>query len=170
MTLAFISLPERGATDALLAEVARRLETRGVRLAGTVQTNTERDCTHACDMDLRVLPDGPVIRINQDLGTGSTGCRLDPGALEAAVAAVSVRLDGADMLIVNKFGKHEAEGRGFRAIIAEGLMRGLPVLVGVNALNRAAFDAFAGEVASALRPDAQSICLWAERILPAPVS
>ena len=28
---------------------------------------------------------------------------------------------GADVLIVNKFGKHEAEGRGFRMVVAEAL-------------------------------------------------
>ncbi len=102
MSLAYVSLSGRGETDAFLAAMARRLEDCGFRVAGTVQTNTERDCTHHCDMDVRVLPDGPVIRINQDLGEGSTGCRLDPGALEQAVAEVASRLAGADLLIVNR--------------------------------------------------------------------
>ena len=167
MSLAYVSLPGRGETDAFLAALAARLEDCGVRVAGTVQTNTERDCTHHCDMDVRVLPDGPVIRINQDLGAGSTGCRLDPGALEQAVAEVAPRLVGADLLIVNKFGKHEAEGRGFRHLIAEALATGKPVLLGVNGINRTAFDRFADGLAEELPGSLDAALDWAERHRPA---
>jgi Protein of unknown function (DUF2478) len=45
-------------------------------------------------------------------------------------------------LIINEFGKHEAEGRGFRAVIAKALSEDSPVLVGVNALNLLALEAF----------------------------
>ena len=38
-------------------------------------------------------------------------------------------------MIVNKFGKHEASGRGFRMVIAEAIERNIPVIVGVSALN-----------------------------------
>ncbi len=160
MSLAYVCLPGRGETDAFLVALARGLERRGHRLAGTVQTNVERACTHHCDMDVQVLPDGPVIRINQDLGAGSTGCRLDPGALEQAVAAVAPRLAAADLLIVNKFGKHEAEGRGFREVIAEALARGIPVLVGLNGLNLPAFEGFAGGLAVPLPAEEEALAAW----------
>ena len=167
MTLAFVTAADRGATDALLVRVADTLQARGLRLAGSVQTNVERDCVHHCDMDLRILPDGPVIRINQDLGAGSSGCRLDPGALEQAVAEVEARLTGANLLIVNKFGKHEAEGRGFRLLMAEALAQGLPVLVGVNGLNQAAFDRFADGLAQRLPATDQAVLDWADTALGA---
>ncbi len=170
MSLAYVSLSGRGETDAFLAAMARRLEDCGFRVAGTVQTNTERDCTHHCDMDVRVLPDGPVIRINQDLGEGSTGCRLDPGALEQAVAEVASRLAGADLLIVNKFGKHEAEGRGFRHLIAEALATGKPVLLGVNRLNQPAFERFADGLAERLPGSLDAALDWAERMTGAAVA
>ena len=69
--------------------VVARLEGAGLRLAGTVQTNSENCDRGKCDMDLRVLPDGPSFRISQDLGAASRGCRLDAGALETAVVAVT---------------------------------------------------------------------------------
>ena len=97
-----------------------------------------------CDMDVRVLPQGTTLRISQSLGRGARGCRLDADALETAVTLVDAALEnGADCLIINKFGKQEANGRGFRNTIAEALVRELPVLVGLNGLNLEAFQTFA---------------------------
>ena len=160
MRLGYVTLAGRGRTDELLAGVASQLEDAGLRLAGTVQTNLERLDRSKCDMDLRVLPDGPVLRISQDLGEGSRGCRLNTGALETAVAEVQARLDGVEVLLVNKFGKQEALGRGLAPVIAEALSRGLTVLVGVNGLNLPAFLDFTGEVAEALLPDPAAIVAW----------
>lgn len=112
MRIAYVSLQGRGRTDQLIAEVADRLTAEGLRLAGTVQSNHERPNRKKCDMDLRVLPDGPVVRISEDRGELASGCILDSGALEQTVHEVERRLDGADILIVNKFGKREAEGKG----------------------------------------------------------
>ncbi len=160
MKLGYVTLPGRGDTDLLLAVLAAQILQNGTRLAGTIQTNRERDCTHHCDMDLHVLPDGPVVRINQDLGADATGCRLDAGALEAAVAAVAQRLGGAEVLIVNKFGKHEAGGRGFRHLMADALARGLPVIVGVNIQNMPAFLEYADGMAELLPSEPDQILTW----------
>lgn len=161
--IGYVSETGRGASDAVLAQVAALLAARGVRLAGTVQSNTERHDRAHCDMDVQVLPDGPSFRISQDLGSQSRGCRLDPGALEQAVMAATERLDGADVLIVNKFGKLEGEGRGFCPLIAEALSRGIIVLVGVNGLNRPSFQTFSGDLAEALGSDPQQIAAWVQR-------
>ena len=115
MKLAYTMAPGRGDTDLILAGLAAGLGARGIRCCGTVQMNTERPDAGPCDMDVLVLPDGPVVRISQNLGVNARGCRLDTSALETAVAQVAARLDErTDLLIINKFGRHEAEGRGFR--------------------------------------------------------
>ncbi len=143
MQLAYVMTETRGTTDRLLTLFSQKLIGRGCQLAGVAQTNTECADNTLCDMDVQVLPDGPTIRISQSLGAGARGCRLDPAALEQAVALVSASLDtGPQLLLVNKFGKHEAEGRGFRPVIGEALTRGIPVLAGVNTLNHAAFVEF----------------------------
>lgn len=150
-----------GGTDLLLEKAAGLLMGRGMRLSGTVQVNSEAACDGPCDMDVRVLPDGPVIRISQSLGKGSKGCRLDPAALEAAVGIVASNLsEETDLLIVNKFGRHEADGNGFRPVIAAALAQGIPVLVGMNRLNYDAFEEFSGGVADNLPPDAEGIVEW----------
>ncbi|MFN4154643.1 MAG: DUF2478 domain-containing protein [Paracoccaceae bacterium] len=160
MKLAYVTLQGRGRTDALIAEVAVLLAADGLRLAGTVQSNTERPDRRKCDMDLVVLPDGPIVRISEDRGDLARGCILDSGALEQTVVAVQHRLQGAQVLIVNKFGKREAEGRGLVPVIGDALALGLPVLIGVNGLNLAAFLAFAGEDVIPLPPDPVIVSDW----------
>ncbi len=167
MNIAYTMAPGRGDTDLLLQSVAQRLLDRGYRPCGTVQINSERPDSGPCDMDVKVLPDGPVVRISQSLGSASKGCRLDPNALETTVGHVETRLaEGADVLLINKFGKHEAEGRGFRAVIAEAVSRGIPILVGLNDLNRPAFETFTGGVAQRLSPDLESLESWLLATLP----
>ncbi|MCA8927840.1 MAG: DUF2478 domain-containing protein [Alphaproteobacteria bacterium] len=166
--LAYVIGRERGHIDPLLIAVADRLLARGVRVCGTVQTNTDNPNGGHCDMDVRVLPDGPEIRISEERGALARGCRLDAGALEGAVGLVEAELDaGADCLIVNKFGKHEAEGHGFRDLIAKALALGVPVLVSVNKRNEEAFLAFADGLATPLSPDATAMEAWLSRQMAA---
>ncbi|SDU04525.1 DUF2478 domain-containing protein [Stappia sp. ES.058] len=161
MKIAYTVAPGRGDTDLLLFGLSRCLLEKDVRATGVVQINAARDDAGPCDMDVKVLPDGPVIRISQSLGREARGCRLDPTALERAVGLVETRLAASvDCLIVNKFGKHEAEGRGFRTAIAEALSADIPVLVGLNRLNAEAFHKFSGGLATELPPNIEDLACW----------
>ena len=161
MKIAYTMEPSRGGTDLLLAAVATELAASGFSVCGTVQINSDRDDCTGCNMDVRVLPDGPTIRISQSLGKESKGCRLDPSALELAVGHTKESLaNGADVLIINKFGKHEAQGRGFREVIAEALSQDIPVIIGLNQLNEQAFKDFTSEVAVSLPPNIESAMSW----------
>jgi uncharacterized protein DUF2478 len=163
MRLACISAKGRGETDRLLSEAATWLVQNGCTVSGVVKVpGGEEQGDHHCDMDLRVLPDGPEIRITQSLGEGAQGCRLDPAGIAAAVASVEAAgTKGADLLIINKFGPQEAEGRGFCGAIAAALGDGVPVLVGVGQGSRDAFDAFAGGMAKTLPAEPDAIRAWA---------
>ena len=161
MRIAYTKGSGRGDTDLLLAGLAGRLADLGLRTCGTVQINTQPEGSGPCDMDVKILPDGPEIRISQSLGRNARGCRLDPSALETAVGHVAASLaHGADVMIINKFGKHEADGRGFRDLIAEALERDIPVLVGLNQRNEDAFRAFIGEAGTSLEPRADILVDW----------
>lgn len=134
-----------------MAALARALAAQGLRLAGAVQTNLDRGADCACDMELTVLgTDAPPIRISQSLGAGSQGCRLDADALERAAALAASHLEGADFALVNKFGKQEAAGRGFRDFIAAALAQDIPVLIAVAPPLLPAFAAFSGDIAHPL--------------------
>lgn len=167
MKFAYVMSTETGAVNRALTSLAMTLLDSGIKVVGTTQHDTPRPKSDACDMDVRVLPDGDVIRISQDLGPNSRGCRLDAGALEQAVAQTLTRLDGAQVLIVNKFGKHEAEGRGFREVIATAMDQGIPVVVGTNGLNIDAFRAFCGDLAVPLPAEASALVTWVQAQLRA---
>jgi len=170
MNLAYTMAPGRGDTDLILFKLASALASRGLRCCGTVQINSEREDAGPCDMDVQVLPDGPILRISQDLGRSSRGCRLDPAALETAVGLAAARLScGADVLLINKFGKHEAEGRGFRGLIADALVMDIPVIVGINALNLPAFEEFAAGLATCLPPEGDALEKWVADVVGAAV-
>lgn len=146
--LGWFKLPDDaapGTGDRLLEKLVRELP--GERLAGAMQVNHDHGGDCACDMDVLVIGDEEhPIRISQSLGSGSSGCRLDPGALEMAAAQVGERLAGADLVILPKFGRQEAIGRGFYSVIARALSDDIPVLLNVPSEQREAFAAFAGDL------------------------
>jgi len=162
MKIACVSSLERGGIDRLLSDVADRLQAEGVLLEGIVKVqNYTSSFENGCDMKVRVLPKGPVIKITQDLGSGSGACRLDPGAIANAVSCVEdSSFDQAELFILNKFGPEEVAGRGFCNVIGTALEHEVPVLVGVSSANKSAFDTFAGELAVTLEDDVNAILDW----------
>ena len=162
--LGYVSMGGRGAADALLKQAADILRANGIPLAGAVQVNDDRDPSRKCHMDLHILSGTDVVRISQDLGALSQGCRLDPAGLESAVGLVAAALDTHPaILIVNKYGKQEIDGRGFRPIIAEALSRDIAVLVAVNPNNVPAFLDFAADLAAPVTPNLEAILDWSSQ-------
>ena len=161
--LGFVVAEGRGAADLILHDVAMQLRADGVPLAGAVQVNKERDPEYKCDMDLHILSGREVVRISQDLGALSKGCRLDPAGLEQAVGLVAAALEQEPaMLILNKYGKQEIDGRGFRPVIGEALSRGIPVLTAVNSGNLSAFLDFSADFGEHLPEDRDAILAWCQ--------
>lgn len=162
MQIAYVTIDGRGLIDDCLAEAVAMMQSRGLRLAGTVRALPVNHRAHPCDADIQVLPDGRLHRISQPLGQGSSGCRLDAGAIESVAADVEARLTGCQILVVNKFGKQECLARGLQPAIVRALDLDLPVLVGVNGLNLGAFLDFVAGLATRLDAEAANIVAWAE--------
>ncbi|PTQ75976.1 DUF2478 domain-containing protein [Celeribacter persicus] len=159
--LGYVMTEDRGATDRLLAQLADGFEAEGRRLAGAVQINTELPDQIKCRMELRLLPSGEKITISQSLGALAQGCRLDPDGLERAVHHAEKALEaGAELVLINKFGKQEIEGRGFRDLIAAALSEGIPVLLGINTKNFEAFEVYAGDFAEPVEPNLTAMRDW----------
>ena len=120
------------AADRALRDIAIAFIEEGYRLAGLVQINTPRPGRSRCDMMLEELGSGDHLAISQDRGPEARGCALDIGQLLSAMERVRKALAAApDLVILNKFGKAEAEGGGFRPLIVEAIESGLPLLIGV---------------------------------------
>ena len=113
--------------------ITRTIEALGkhhaVLVAGLVQLNSFVRDPVKCDMKIEELSSGVVLQLSEDRGKESRGCRLDTNILAEAAAQLSRALDRRpDVLVLNKFGKTEAEGRGVRDVLARAVGQGIPPL------------------------------------------
>lgn len=160
ITAIFYAGDEGAAVDALLADVAYRLRAEGWKLAGAVQSpSTPRN--NRCEMTLEDLATGACIDAMDELGPYAPGCRLDTEALEDSVGLATSSLDPATQLvIINRFGKQESEGRGFRSMIESAVSLEVPVLVGVKQAHLEAWTHFIGGEPQFLPPRQDAILGW----------
>jgi len=117
-------------------------------------------------MFLRNLQGESSIRISQALGKGSTGCRVDPGAIAEATARLEDELDDdIDLLILNRFGRCESEGGGLRPAIEKAVIKNIPVLIAVRPKYREQWDDFVGEFSRDLDCKFDEIAGWCKTVL-----
>ena len=162
---------DSAAADLVLRGVVHRMEAAGLRLAGIVQRDDPRPDRRRCDMVLEELSTGEAILISQDRGLHARGCRLVIGELLRAMQLVAGSLEkNPDFLILNKFGKTEAEGGGFRDLIGQAMASEVPMLIAVPYRNLDNWCAFVGDLAREIHLDAQDPAKLAAsiaRIVPA---
>jgi hypothetical protein len=145
--------------DDFMAEVASALDAGGVRICGVVQRNSgDETCSAMTAID---LASHAKYGISQNLGPQSQGCRLDTHGLASVAAALEETIDiNYELLIINKFGKAEAEGHGLRAAVPAALEMGIPLLTAVRPPHTAAWSAFHGGIAIDLPPRMDAVLDW----------
>jgi hypothetical protein len=111
------------------------------------------------------LATGRHFPISQDLGSGAQGCRLDPGGLAGVGAALETTIDRVNFLILNKFGKGEAEGGGLRNVFARAIETGIPVLTAVRPPYVDVWLQFHGGLAVDLKPDFDTVLAWCRQAI-----
>ncbi|AHB49122.1 3-dehydroquinate dehydratase [Hyphomicrobium nitrativorans NL23] len=148
------------AVDALLADIAYDLRASGWKLAGAVQTPAAPRNSR-CEMTLEDLATGACVEMSDELGPTASGCRLDTEALEDSVGLATASLDPATRLvIVNRFGKRETDGRGFRSMIESAVAMDVAVLVGVKQVHLDAWKRFVGDEPLMLPHERDRILAW----------
>lgn len=116
---------------------------------------------------LRSLRSDERFAIFQDLGPGSTGCHLDSAG--ASIAAETVQRDiasGCDLVLLSKFGKLEADGRGLRDAFSAAIEAGIPVLTSVSPAFEEAWARFAAPLFVVVPADAGRIEAWRRDVCP----
>ncbi|NKB52235.1 MAG: DUF2478 domain-containing protein [Rhizobiaceae bacterium] len=112
-------------------------------------------------MFLEGLASGDSFTITQRLGPGATGCRLDPNGLVEAVSHLALQIDQhVDMIFLNRFGKGEEDGQGFRPVIEQAFVLNIPTLIVVRETYLQAWRQFCGDEYTALSADKDDIIKW----------
>ena len=152
-------LPKDGIDD-LLDRLANHIVAKGQRVAGYVQKRrADRDCGTL--VYVRNLGTGHEMPITKNRGSMARGCKLDGDALATLSEQLEGDLDHApDILIIGRFGRSEADGRGLRDVISKAMDLGIPVLVGVRDEYDAAWQGFHGGYAQTLPFDEAAIIAW----------
>lgn len=155
--------------DDVLRGFASDLKARGYRVAGLVQTSHR--CADATSLDApnldaprlsaMLVHTGEELQLFQDLGTFAAGCRLDVGQLLDAGGKVASAIDqGADLVIVNRFGRQECEGKGLSYLIERALSAEIPVVIAVPSHRFADWIRFAGGMSVKLGCDRKTLDAW----------
>jgi Protein of unknown function (DUF2478) len=93
------------------------------------------------------------------------GCRLDLGRLLNAGAEVASAIDqGADLVIVNRFGRQEREGKGLSYLIERALSADIPVVIAVPSHRFQDWIRFAEGMSVKLHCDPHALNAWWDRV------
>jgi len=154
---------DQGATvDTLLARVAYQLRGDGWKLAGVVQA-PDASRNSRCEMTLEDLATGIRVETTDRLGPSASGCRLDTEALEDSVGLAASALDcDTRLVVINRFGKRETEGAGFRSMIEHAVVLDVPVLVGLKRMHMDAWTCFVGGEPLLLPHRPEEVLRWCE--------
>ena len=97
----------------------------------------------------------------QDFDPAASGCRLDLDRLQNAGARVAEALGaGADLLIVNRFGKRERYGKGLSYLIQLALDADIPVVIAVSQHRFVDWIKFVGGMTVKLPCDRDALDAW----------
>jgi hypothetical protein len=144
--------------DEILRDFAVELNGRGYRAVGLVQLGH-----HCVDANLSgmLVHTGERLPLFQDLGSCSTGCRLDVGQLLGAGQQIAGAIDeGADLLIVNRFGRQEREGKGLSYLVERALSADMPVVIAVPSHRFADWIKFADGMSVKLTCSREALDGW----------
>ena len=167
MSLAAVAYERGFHIDDFMAAVSGRLHAQGFRLCGVVQENVGSD--DCATMILVDLASTQRFGISQALGACARGCRLDPhGLIEASARLEQAIGPDVDLIVLNKFGKEEAEeGGGLRGVIARALDIGVPVLIAVRPPYDEAWNEFHGGFSATLPAELESVASWCVKAIAA---
>ena len=156
--LAALVYDEEQDPDAILRDFASDLNGNGYRAVGLVQTG--HHCVDA-NLSATLVHTGEELHLFQDLGSCSAACRLDVGQLLDAGQQIADAIDaGADLLIVNRFGRQEREGKGLSFLVERALSADIPVVIAVPAHRFTDWIKFADGMSVKLRCDRASLDAW----------
>jgi hypothetical protein len=118
--------------DRLLVDFTEDLRRLGVRTAGLVQLDSWMAQWGDREVRTVVLSSREVIPVAHERNLGETGCGLDCRKLASIAKMIEAAIqDGADLVVINRFGKLEATGKGLIELIQQAADADIPALIAV---------------------------------------
>ncbi len=143
--------------DAVLRGFADELNARGFRAVGMVQAGQCADSS----LSAVLVHSGEKLLLAQDFDPSAQGCRLDMHRLEDAGARIAGAVEaGADLMIINRFGKRERDGKGLAYLIDRALDADIPMVIAVSSERFADWIRFAGGMSVKLACDRHALDAW----------
>jgi Protein of unknown function (DUF2478) len=145
----------------LLASFAARREREDFKVAGAIEVPFTPEGVRGRLRALKTMPGGALFPVTRYLGQGSKACKLDgaglAGACQAVLQAISA---GADLVILSKFGKVEAEGAGFLDVFRAAAEVDIPCLTGLAPQFAGAFENYAGGYSKIIEASDSALDAW----------
>jgi nucleoside-triphosphatase THEP1 len=155
--LAALVYDEQQDPDAVLRDFAADLNARGFRAVGMVQAGQCADSS----LSAVLVHSGETLLLAQDFDPAARGCRLDLNRLQNAGERVADALKGgADLLIINRFGKRERDGKGLGYLVERALKADIPVVIAVSGDRFTDWIKFAGGTSVKLPCDRSALEAW----------
>jgi len=143
--------------DAVLRDFAADLNARGFRVIGMVQAGQCADSS----LSAMLLHSGEKLLLAQDFDPAARGCRLDLARLQNAGKRIADALShGADLVIINRSGKRERDGKGLAYLIERALNADIPVAIAVASDRFADWIKFAGGMSVKVGCERDALETW----------
>jgi uncharacterized protein len=146
-----------------LRDFADLLKKRGWHVSGLVQEVMRDSNGHKLGLDAINLKTGerlPLARPSKEDREAGT-CGFDIGLLaETSSVLLEAMNTNADLLIIEKFGEREQDGRGLAEEIVSAALSGIPTLVAVPASALETWNEFTGRLGVLLPHDTESLWDW----------
>jgi hypothetical protein len=118
--------------DRLLLDFTEDLRRSGVRTAGLVQLDSWTGQFDDRAVRTVVLSTREVIPVAHQPNLAARGCGLDCRKLASIAKMIEAAIqEGADVVVINRFGKLEATGKGLIELIQQAAAADIPVLIAV---------------------------------------
>jgi nucleoside-triphosphatase THEP1 len=118
--------------DRLLLNFTEDLRRSGIRTAGLIQLDSPTGQSDDRELRAVVLSSGEIVPVAHDRDLGAVGCGIDCGQLASVARLIEAAIhEGADLVVINRFGKLEAMGEGLIDLIRQAAEADIPVLIAV---------------------------------------
>ena len=129
--------------DRLLLDFAEDLRRSGHRVVGAIQHGAHSP--DAAELGAMLLPGEQVVNLGHHRGNNPHGCGINAGRLAGIARTIAASIEeGVDLVIVNRFGKLEAQGHGMVRLIRQAVDADIPVVTAVPEHRFAAWVRYSG--------------------------